>query len=356
MSSTMDMVNKPSIHEKSKSYTTNSYTANQSLINPVFNETVANVFSKLTISKENPIDISKSNIYANCDLKCDYHFSYANSSLVSKNLTNQLYFKLEQHHVPPVTYNNSKYNAISISLFSPSLHTFNGDNTRAEIVIEHTPTLGGKHLYVCLPIVKSYDIGSNASVLITNIINEVSKNAPGNNETTNLSITNFSLQEIVPFAPFYNYYGENGIFKGNFIVYDKTKSIPLKAKTLDLLSSLIKPSYNIMYGGNLYYNPLGPNSTSKNDIYISCQPTGSSNEKNKNQPKNNQKTTSTNNQFVDLFNSDSILNNFYFQAFIICIGFILFIMLLNFLYNLSIGKKKNFSFLNLNQNTNQNIT
>ena len=341
MSSTMDMVNKPSIHKKTR-YTsmntntntntnTNIYTANQNLINPVFDASVVDVFSKLTVATENPINITKSNVFANCDQKCSYSFSYSQTSLVAKNNSTQLTFTVEESHAPSATYNNNKYNVSSFSLFSPSLHVWNGENTQAEIVIEHIPILGGKHLYVCIPILQSGGIGSTSSTLITDIITEVSKSAPGNGDTTNLSLTNFSLQNIVPSAPFYNYYGENSLFTGDFIVFDKTVNIPITASTVTLLSSLIQPSYNIMFGGNLYYNSLGPNAT-ETDIYISCKPTGASHEPTK---KDSSSTSSSKNQSIndltDFFNSQG------FMIFMICFGFLLFLLLLNYSFNTFTG-------------------
>ena len=189
--------------------------------------------------------------------------------------------------------------------------------------------MGGKHLYVCIPIVQSGGIGSTSSTIITDIIKEISKNAPGNGDTTNLSMTNFSLQNIVPSAPFYNYYGENSLFTGDFIVFDKTVNIPMTATTLKLLSSMIKPSYNIMFGGNLYYNSLGPN-TKETDIYISCKPTGSSHEP----AKKDVQSKSTNpsvNDLTEFFSSQG------FMIFMICIGFIIFLFLLNYLFNTFTG-------------------
>jgi len=341
MSSTMDIVNRPSIYKRTNdtnfksnaSKNTNLYTANQNLINPVFDASVVDVFSKLTVATENPINITKSNVYANCDQKCSYSFSYSQTSLVAKNNSNRLTFQVEESNAPSVTYNNNKYNVSSFSLFSPSLHVWNGENTQAEMVIEHIPTLGGKNLYVCLPMVQSNGIGSTSSSLMADIIKEVSKNAPGNGDTANLSLTNFSLQNMVPSAPFYNYYGENSLFTGNFIVFDKTVNIPITAATVTLLKSMIKPSYNIMFGGNLYYNSLGPNAT-ETDIYISCKPTGSSNEFAKKVSQSKSKSSSTNpsiNDLTEFFNSQG------FIIFMICIGFLVFLFLINYWFNTFTG-------------------
>jgi hypothetical protein len=221
-----------------------------------------------------------------------------------------------------------KYEVASFSLFSPSLHIWNGQSVPAEIVIENIPVLGGTTLYVSIPILQSTGIGSTSASLITDIITEMSKNAPSNGGKTNLSITNFTLQKIVPSGPFYSYYGESNLFKGDFIVYDKTVNISLTQQTLLLLSSMIQPSKNSMFGGNLFYNPLGPN-TGETDIYISCQPTGSSNT-----PAFNEDETFKEN---DVNKNVNDLENFFtsetFMTFIICIFFIIGIFLLNYIFN-----------------------
>lgn len=333
MSSTIDMVNKPSIYKKPRN-TTNSYsyndnepTTNTTTNNPDLNGPPPNdIFSKPPVMNDIPIDISKSNIYANCDQKCSFSFSYSQTLLVAKNNNTQLTFLMEQNPVPPVTYNNMKYNASSFSLFTPSLHKWNGANTDAEIIIEHIPVLGGKYLYVCIPIVKSNAINSPSSSSLSEIIHEASKHTPANGEITNLTISNFTLQNIVPNAPFYSYYGENTMFQGDFIVYDKIQNIPLTNETISLVSSMIQGSTVEMFGGNLYYNPLGTNQT-ETDIYISCQPTGFSDEK----INNGSSTSNFRNQSKN--DLSSFLNSQIVMILFICLFFILCIFLLNYVFN-----------------------
>ena len=327
MSSIMDMVNQPSFYEKIKY--TNFFEANQNLINPVFDASSTDVFTKPPVSTKNPINISKSNIYSNCDQKCSFDFSYYQSLLIGKNNTNQMTFITEKNQVPPVTYNAMKYTVSSFSLFSPSLHIWNGESVPAEIVIEHIPVLGGNPLYISIPILQTSGIATTSASLITDIITEMSKKAPSNGGTTNLSITNFTLQKIVPNGPFYSYYGESKLFQGDFIVYDKTVNISLTSQTLKQLSSMIQPLNNPMFGGNLFYNPLGTN-TGESDIYISCQPTGSSDTP---APKEDDFT-----KYKDINKNVNDLENFFtsetFMIFLICIFFIIGIFLLNFLFNI----------------------
>jgi hypothetical protein len=339
-SSTINMVNQPSQYQatmntSSTNYNSNTNNTTNQLINPFINPPGTDP-SKPPTSNQNPIDISKSNVYANCEQKCFYGFDYSNTLLIAKNLRSELLFTCENSQAPPVTYNNLNYNVASFSLFAPSLHQWMGAKVDGEIIIEHIPVYGGKNLYTCIPLRKtsSTSNASNSS-LITEIITETSKNAPGNGDTFNLTINNFNLQNIVPLAPFYNYYGKSKSYNGDFIVFDKTSSISLSSKTFSLLKSLIKPSSIVMFGGFLYYNPKGPNQNAT-DIYISCQPTGSSNEPVQNQDQNNSSSSSVNPQNNDLLD---LLNNEWFMIIIVAFFFIVAILLLNYLFNAVGGRK-----------------
>ena len=96
------------------------------------------------------------------------------------------------------------------------------------------------------------------------------------NETTNLSINGFTLQDIVPSKPFYSYTDSNN---DDFIVFDITNAIGLNASIITTLQQIITPFPLPTPGGQLFFNSTGPNTTSIGEgIYISCQPTGSSDE------------------------------------------------------------------------------
>ena len=339
-STTMNMVNHPSQYKRTKIWNTSSYTSNTNTTNQgtnPFMDPSGTDPSKPPGSNQTPIDISKSNIYANCEQKCFYDFDYSNTLLIAKNLKTELLFTCENTQAPSVTYNNSNYNVASFSLFAPSLHIWNGAKVDGEIIIEHIPIYGGKNLYVCIPLMKTSSVSNSTnSSLLTEIIVETSKNAPGNGDTFNLTINNFNLQNIVPLVPFYNYYGQSDSYNGDFIVFDKINSISLTEKTFSLLKSLIKPLSISMLGGFLYYNPKGPNQGNNSDIYISCQPTGSSNEPTQNKNQNQNDSTSVNSQNNDLMD---LINNEWFMVFIVAFFFIMAILLLNYLFNAVGGRK-----------------
>ena len=219
------------------------------------------------------INISQQNITGKCDLKCSYQFKYQESSSTAKNNDVVINLTYDSRTIYPVIYNTQKYNVSNISIVSPSIHIFNNKNMPGEILIEHTPVNGGNILNVCIPFVSSIE-SSSASDLITEIIKKVSTNAPSNGETTNLNL--ITLEKIVPRKPFYVYNNKTT----DYIVFDDIDAIPLSSSTIQTLKQIIKPFALLTPGENLFYNSKGPISGLQlgDGIYISCQPTGSSQE------------------------------------------------------------------------------
>ena len=219
------------------------------------------------------INISTKNITGKCDLKCSYQFKYEESNSTAKNNGVVINLTYDSRSIYPVTYNSQKYNVSSISIVSPSIHIFNDKNMPGEILIEHTPINGGNILNVCIPFVESSE-SSSASDLITEIIKKVSTNAPSEGETTNINL--ITLQKIVPRKPFYVYNNKST----DYIVFGAIDAIPLSLSIIQTLKQIIKPFSLSTPGENLFYNSKGPISGLQlgDGIYISCQPTGSSQE------------------------------------------------------------------------------
>ena len=220
------------------------------------------------------INISRQNVTAVCDLKCAYNFKYPETSLTANNQGSLIIFSFDQTNTPPVVYNQQKYNVDTMMLVSPSIHIFNGATTSAELIITHTPVLGGNQLAVCVPISQSSDSNA-ASNLVTELIQSVSTNAPAQGETTIINVEGgFILNTIVPVKPFYSYTGDDNT---DYIVFDILDAIALNSDTLTSLTQIIQPYPLPTPGGNLFYNKNGPNLSNVGDgIYIKCKPTGSS--------------------------------------------------------------------------------
>jgi len=221
------------------------------------------------------INISAKNITGKCDLKCSYAFKYSESNSTAKNEGVAIGITYDSRSVPPVVYNNEKYTVSKITITSPSLHTFNDNLMPGEIVVEHIPVKGGNHLKVCVPFTSSSE-SSPASNLITQIIEKVASNAPSQGDSTNLNMSNFNLQNIIPRKPFFAYSIENN----DFIVFGALDAIPLSSTTITTLQQIIQPFPLLMPSAPLFYNSNGPISGLQlgDGIYISCKPTGSSEE------------------------------------------------------------------------------
>lgn len=270
------------------------------------------------------MNISMQNIYGKCDLKCSYNYKYQESNITATNNGVMISLNYDKSSVPPVKYNNENYIVSKINIVSPSLHIFDGKKSSGEILIEHSPEKGGNTLIVCVPLIQSGDL-TTASNLITKVIEGVSSRAPRNGENTNLFIQNFTLQNIVPQKPFFNYnYGKN-----DYIVFGVNYGIGLKENTINALKKIIKPFPLPLPGNNLFYNSKGPNVISEvgDGIYISCQPTDVKQEK-------MNIILDTNNTNYDL---ENIFKSEGFQvALMIVISCFLFIVLfysINYAYN-----------------------
>ena len=275
------------------------------------------------MSNQKNINISPKNISGKCDLKCSYNFKYSESNTTAKNDGVMISLTYDNTSVPPVLYNNQKYNVSKIYITCPSIHTFHDSLAAGEIVIDHSPISGGNNLSVAIPIILSSE-SSTASNLITEIIQSVASNAPSEGNSTNLNITGFTLQSIVPKKPFFNYVDNNS---KDWIIFGKLYAIPLNNNTLTTLSEVIKPYHIATLGDNLYFNSSGPNSVSIGEgIYISCQPTGSSDEE----------TAVTYNKNSTSIDFDNMLNNpttkIMFQIIIGCILFLIVFLAFNFVY------------------------
>ena len=231
-----------------------------------------------------PIDISLSKITGKCDLKCSYSFNYSNSSCLATNRGNYISISYDKSSSPPVLYNTLQFDVKEIRLYIPSLHSYNDSKQDGELIIVHTSNTGAMPLLVCIPIKRNNTSSTSASFL-NNIINTVASSAPAEDEATNVNIPNFNLNLLVPKKPFFSYSATEPYQpcseNVNYIVFGV--SLDITSDALTKLQSIIKSNpYDIKSGPNLFYNDKGSSSKGSNfnsqDIYIDCQPVGSSDE------------------------------------------------------------------------------
>ena len=270
------------------------------------------------------MNISRDNIKGKCDLKCSYNFKYAESTTTAKNNGEMLSLTYDNSSATQVLYNNKKYTVTSIYITSPSIHTFNGSTTDAEICIEHTPINGGPQFSVGIPIKSSSDANA-ASSLLTEIIAAASTSVPTKGNSASLNIDGFSLDKLVPNKPFFSYTSSTD--NTQWIVYGIVDAIPLNSSTLATLGQIITPFPLTMSGDALFYNSTGPNSVSIGEgIYIKCNPTGSSDEEVSVDYAKNQTSSGLN----DLFSGSVI--SIILQSILLIIIIVIFFYLIKFIY------------------------
>ena len=285
----------------------------------------------MSANSEN-INISTNNVQGKCDLKCSYNFKYPETNLTAKNNGTLISLTSDTNNTTPVTYNAQKYNVSNVSIVTPSIHMFNNSPASAEIIIEHTPISGGQQFFVGIPITSSTE-SSDASNYITQIIESVATNAPAANETTNINISGFTLDKIVPIKPFFSYSTPGN--QGEWIVFPIINAIPLNSGTLATLGQIIQPFPIPTPSNGLFFNSNGPNTGGGmgDGIYISCQPTGSSEE---------EMSVSYNKNTSTAIDASSMLNNpttlIIVQVIIGCIIFIITFFSLNYAYNYLVSK------------------
>jgi carbonic anhydrase len=244
-----------------------------------------------------PINVSN-NYDSICDLKCDYKFNYPLSTLNITNKGGYVYMTTEHTNTSPVIYNSKKYDVKEIRLYRNSLHNYSGKKADAELFIVHNNIAGTGNLIICVPII----IGSSnidTTSIFDDLMMKISNTANSVGKQTTLINNNFSLNKFIPNKPFFSYSGTlpyspcNGIY--DYIVFNKKNSISMSEKAYKLFSKMItEHGYTTTENkGGLFFNKIGAlNNNNKNnnneEIYIDCQPTGSSGEVLvKNEPMNN---------------------------------------------------------------------
>ena len=230
---------------------------------------------------QDPVNIK--NTKQICKEDCSYEFEYnSNSSAIVTNMGDYLELMVDGKN--QVKFNKIDVTVTSVRIYQPSFHIFNGQQTDGEIVIQHANPMGDS-LLVCIPIIVK-DGKGNSNSFFSQIIPHVSSEK---NVKENINVSKWSLNYIVPVAPFYFYVGNYPYKpctgKVNVIIFNSNNAATINSSDMKILKTLISPitySKAQMISGaaqndvvllkNLL-GSLGPNSD-KNDYYIlsDCQP------------------------------------------------------------------------------------
>lgn len=292
-------------------------------------------------SQTTPLNIVVGQQTGKCDSKCEYSFKYQTSSVNITNKGSYISLSYDAGNEPPVKYNQRAYNVTEVRIYFPSAHTYMGKQAPGEIVIIHTPVSGGNNLIVSVPVRPDQTaITSKGSRIIQSIIVGIAMRAPKNGETATVNIVQtgspeFSLNEIVPYKPFYSYTGPDTFYNCSqtvdYIVFTPLASnISIVQGWLNNTQKIIIPSgitaKQTSSSMPLFINENGPSKGNADEgIYIDCQPVGQS-EETKDVVTN---TNSYNQSPVDL---SDLLNSNWFQFIGISILMIIIILIVSSLF------------------------
>ena len=300
------------------------------------------------MSNQGSINISSSNVTGNCHLKCSYNYYYSDSSLTVTNSGVLIGFPYDNGNTSPVIYNQQKYTVKTVQILCPSLNIYNGQQAAGEIIVIHNSQQGGNYLNVCVPFIASTS-STTATNLLTQLITDVSTSAPTEGENVNINMNGFTLQNIIPKKPYYNFASTSPNIPGDFIVFDISNAIPINQQTLTTLGNIIEPFNLQISGDSLFYNSKGPTTSASgvedDGIYISCQPTGASEEQ-VSVTMNNPIT----NDLSDILKTPGLL--LALEIIICCILFIIIFYILNLVINFITGS--NVKIPSFMQNSSQN--
>lgn len=216
-----------------------------------------------------------------CTTECELSFDYKETNLTVQNGGNDLSFGVDPVMTPPVVYNNKKYTpVVSAVIYDASSNpSISYDNVPPAAFFVVFLQSGKNYLFMLIPIVESSSNQTNASELITSVLNESILNAPKAGDKTKLNISDFSFQSVFPTrSPFFainDNSSSTSIFFENAISIEKT--------VLDKLKQIIQPNARGLgiTTPKVYYNETGAGSNAlikDEEIYIDCQPVNSSKE------------------------------------------------------------------------------
>jgi hypothetical protein len=182
-----------------------------------------------------------------------------------------------------IQFNKTKINVETI-IIRKDTHAFTGTNKH-----EFELWINGNQMCVVIPIVESY-VKNSSTLFFDTILPYVVEN-----EESSISLSNFSLDKIIPKKPYYYYQATD---KTNIVVLDKMEN-----GVLNISSSSLKTLRNIMTefkakppldvpSKYIFYNKTGFQTnktqfsdTVNDDIYIDCRETNEMEDKSEEIPK-----------------------------------------------------------------------
>lgn len=241
------------------------------------------------LNSTSPIDIDPQKQSGTCDLKCNYQFKYRDFLTTAVNRGDHISLRPKSiaDNATAVRFNSQNYAVSEMRLYSPSLHSFRGKKSRAELIIVHTSESGNHPLLVCIPVLGGGLGSSSSSQYISKLIKTMSKTAPTDGDTTDIDNPHLNLNDFVPIGePFFSYTGTQPYQpcqgRNYYVVFEpRTSACGIDDANFETLMSIIEANaYNTVSGTRFFLNKDGAQNgfASEDDIYIDCQPVGESEE------------------------------------------------------------------------------
>ena len=215
-----------------------------------------------------------------CDGKCQ--FSYSGDNFTVEALRNSgtfLSFDLSGPSGGGATFNGISYTPQELFIYSPSLHEYNGQKAEAETVIV-LRSVSARMLFVCTPLSVSGTSGP-----VDSLINIASERTPSAAAGERAISEKVDLNTLFGDTQFFTYSGtglgerttcDTGV---RFVVYAPPNTKAILPGTLRKLQNIIKEDCKLPPVDNpsVVVNIDGPGGgVGGGDIYIKCEPTGSS--------------------------------------------------------------------------------
>ena len=199
-----------------------------------------------------------------CKENCSYDFDYNHHS--SCTLTNKGdYLEIKVDGKNKAVYNGQQMKIESVRLYTPSLHTFNGKKSAAELIVQHSS--GSKNILVCMPIVAAKGTGVSIG-----FFSQIAPFIPSKGQTETVNVKNWSLNNVITNSAFYHYSGTLPYppcnVKASIILFDKDYASTISPEDLVRIRKQIKPaqkegskeSFGVREG-LVNYNSAGASST-----------------------------------------------------------------------------------------------
>jgi carbonic anhydrase len=241
------------------------------------------------------------NTTQNCYNKCKLSYNFKSSALIvinqkdylkivpsNKNTTTAVYASSDS---PGCDGGQGDFAVEEVRLYHPSVHTYGPKKTRAEgeLIIYLNNISGGKNLIICIALTTKNGTQPKATSQLTNIINDTLQIGNTLGEGGGIQGLNFNLNDFIPIKKGFYSYTANLPHPPctscvDYIVYDMndaainlddTTMNNFKSVITSNLSTIVPITDKINYGYNKAGALLGL-SQDGNEIYIDCNPTGSS--------------------------------------------------------------------------------